>query len=165
MSQATESNFFRQHKARSLNATQNGTAQWRIQPKSTQQLMDAVERVKTDLEEGILGKLRLVRKQQLLDTLADRCYKNNDYTYAQAMMCEQWYEKNDFKMNLLDSFVRDHMTKHLLNYEKCYSGAAFDALPSNEDRDREFLACHNKWISNLKSNVALELDVKARDLF
>mmetsp|Transcript_5645 Transcript_5645/g.7549 ORF Transcript_5645/g.7549 Transcript_5645/m.7549 type:complete len:91 (+) Transcript_5645:269-541(+) len=81
------------------------------------------------------------------------------------MACHDFYEKNDFKLNLLKSFVRDHMTKHLVSYEKCYSGDAFEALTSNEEKDREFLACHNKWISNLKSNVALELDVKARELF
>ena len=34
MSEATESKFFREHKARSLNALQNGAADWRIQPKA-----------------------------------------------------------------------------------------------------------------------------------
>ena len=57
------------------------------------------------------------------------------------------------------------MTKHLLAYEKCHSGAAFEALPTNVDKDREFLACHNKWVSNLKTNVAFDLEVKARQLF
>ena len=73
--------------------------------------------------------------------------------------------KNDFKLNLLNSFVRDHMTKHFQSYQQCYTGQAFESLPSNEQKDREFLACHDKFISNLKSNVAYELDVKARALF
>ena len=57
------------------------------------------------------------------------------------------------------------MTKHLQAYEKCYTGEAFSSLPSNADKDREFLSCHKKWISNLKSEVAYELDMKARSLF
>ena len=128
-------------------------------------MIDAVGRVRMDLEEGILTKLRLQRQQQLLTTLSDRCYKSNDYTYAQAMQCHEFYEKNDFKLNLLNSFVRDHMAKHFISYEKCYTGAAFDSLPSTADKDRAFLECHNKWISNLKSNVAFDLEVKAREMF
>ena len=124
-----------------------------------------MQRIQVDLEEGILAKLRLQREQQLLDTLADKCYTNNDYTFAQAQQCEEFYMKNDFKLNLLNSFVRDHMAKHFQSYQQCYTGQAFESLPSNEQKDREFLACHDKFISNLKSNVAYELDVKARALF
>ena len=165
MSEATESKFFQEQKAKSLNALQSSGAPWQIQQKSQMQLIEAVSRVKMDLEEGILTKLRLQRQQQLLTSLSDRCYKNNDYTYAQAMKCHEFYEKNDFKLNLLNSFVRDHMAKQFLNYEKCYTGAAFESLPSNAEKDRAFLECHNKWISNLKSNVALDLEVKARQMF
>ena len=66
---------------------------------------------------------------------------------------------------MLNGFVRDHMTKHFQSYEKCYTGVAFEALPNNEEKDREFLSCHNKWISNLKTNVLYDLEVKARELF
>ena len=76
-----------------------------------------MQRIQVDLEEGILAKLRLQREQQLLDTLADKCYTNNDYTFAQAQQCEEFYMKNDFKLNLLNSFVRDHMTKHFQSYQ------------------------------------------------
>ena len=68
-------------------------------------------------------------------------------------------------MNLLEGFVRDHMTKHFQSYEKCYTGTAFDSIPTNEEKDREFLSCHQKWIGNLKNNVAFDLEVKARELF
>ena len=57
------------------------------------------------------------------------------------------------------------MAKHLLSYEKCYTGPAFEALQTNEEKDRAFMKCHTGWISDLKSNVAFELEVKARDLF
>ena len=100
-----------------------------------------------------------------MSTLSDRCYKNNDYSYAQALTCQEFYEKNDFKLNLLSGFVRDHMTTHFEAYEKCYTGAAFMALPSNAEKDREFQACHTKWMGNLKENVTFELETKARQLF
>ena len=165
MSEATESKFFRENKAKSLNALQSGASAWKIQPKSLMQVANAVERVNMDLEEGILTKLRLQRQQQLLSTLSDRCYSSNDYTYAQAMACHDFYERNDFKLNLLKSFVRDHMAKHFVSYEQCYSGDAFEALPTPEEKDREFLQCHNRWISNLKTNVSQDLELKARELF
>ena len=38
MSEATESKFFREQKAKSLNAMQSGAAPWRIQPKSLMQV-------------------------------------------------------------------------------------------------------------------------------
>ena len=165
MSEASESKFFQEQKAKSLNALQSNPRAWSVQPKALLQVQNAVQRLQVDLEEGILTKLRLQRQQQLMKTLADKCYTNNDYTYAQAITCHEFYEKNDFKLNLLQSFVRDHMTKHFLSYEKCYSGAAFEALPSVEEKDRAFLACHDKWIRDLKSDVAYELDVKARSIF
>ena len=65
----------------------------------------------------------------------------------------------------MNSFFVDHMTKHLQSYEKCYTGPSFEALPTNEEKDRAFMKCHNSWISDLKSNVSFELEVKARDLF
>ena len=83
----------------------------------------------------------------------------------QAEKCERFYIENDFKLNLLGSFVRDHMVSHIKAHEKCYSGAAFEALATNEDKDRAFEACHSKWISNLKNEVAFDLEVKARQLF
>ena len=83
----------------------------------------------------------------------------------QAERCERFYTENDFKLNLLKSFVRDHTVPHLQQHEKCYSGAAFDALPTNEEKDRVFEACHAKWLSNLKSDVTFELELKARQLF
>ena len=62
MSQATESKFFIEQKAKSLNALQSSAAPWTLQPKALMQVKDAVQRMQMDLEEGILMKLRLQRK-------------------------------------------------------------------------------------------------------
>ena len=62
MTEATESKFFREQKAKSMNALQNGAAPWTVQPKSLLQMYEVIQRVNMDLEEGILTKLRLQRK-------------------------------------------------------------------------------------------------------
>ena len=165
MSEVTESKWFQEQKAKSLNAVQSSAAPWRLPPKSMMQAADAMKRVRQDLEEGILTKLRLERQQELMTSLADKCYKNNDYTYQQAATCQEFYEQNDFKLNLLNSFVRDHMSKHIQAYEKCYSGASFESLGTNDAKDREFLSCHKSWMNNLKSDVTYELELKARGMF
>ena len=61
MSEVTESKFFREQSAKSLNALQNGAAKWTIQPKYVLAYTEAIQRLRMDLEEGILAKLRLVR--------------------------------------------------------------------------------------------------------
>ena len=55
----TESRLFRERKAQSLNALQSSAAPWSVQPKMLMQVTEAIQRVKMDLEEGILTKLRL----------------------------------------------------------------------------------------------------------
>ena len=62
MSEATESKFFQEQKAKSLNALQSGAAPWRLQPKARMKVAEAIGRVNMDLEEGILTKLRLQRQ-------------------------------------------------------------------------------------------------------
>ena len=80
-------------------------------------------------------------------------------------MCEEYHYHKDYKLKLIAGFYRDHMVKHIKNYSACYNSDAFHALPTNADKDRAFLDCHNRWTRNLKEEVALELDIKARQLF
>ena len=103
--------------------------------------------------------------QQLEKIVAQKCYKGNDFTFMQAQKCEQFHYKNDFKLNLINSFVADHMDKHLQAYQSCWQNPSFEALPSNEDKDRAFLACHKQWTRNLKENVQPELELKALQNF
>ena len=63
MAEATESKFFLDNKLKSLNSTVNSQEKWKIDIKYIMQANDAVERLQTDLEEGILLKLKLQREQ------------------------------------------------------------------------------------------------------
>ena len=127
--------------------------------------MNAIERVRTDIDEGIVLHLQARRMQELERLVADKCYTGNDFSFLQAQKCEEYHYKNDFKLNLLNSFFSDHMTKHYKAYESCWRSPEFNALSSTEEKDRAFVECHNRWIQNLRGNVSHELDVKARELF
>ena len=59
--EATESKFFQEQKAKSLNAMQSSAAPWMIQPRALLSVHNAVARLQMDMEEGILTKLRLQR--------------------------------------------------------------------------------------------------------
>ena len=109
--------------------------------------------------------MKLMREQQMEKTVAAKCYKSNDFTFLQAQKCEEFYYKNDFKLNMIKTFVPDFMTKHIKDYEQCWSTPEFQALQTNEEKDRMFLTCHNKWIRNLKENVSVELEAKAYQSF
>ena len=111
--QATESKFFLENKSKSLNATLSSQEQWQLDVKYFMQANDAIARVQKDIQEGVLSKCELSRQQQLEKIVAQKCYKGNDFSYLQAQKCEQFYYKNDFKLNLIKSFVADHIDKHL----------------------------------------------------
>ena len=79
-------------------------------------------------------------------------------------MCEHYYTKNDFKLNILDKFVGDHLPKHLVEIANCFSNQEFKSLPTIADKDRAFLECKNNWRSNLLNKVVPDLEVKAIQL-
>ena len=92
------------------------------------------------------------------------CYQAEEYTFQQAEQCEQFHMQNDYKMNLLNTFWRDHIWKHEMEHERCYKNERFHGLSSNEEKDRSFLACHNKWVKNLKEKVTVDLKARAHEL-
>ena len=81
---ATESKYFREQKANSLNYTVNGKGAWQPDIAEMQRVINAVDRVKADLETGILTKLRLQREQQLNKIVAERCYADPNVSYIQG---------------------------------------------------------------------------------
>ena len=94
-----------------------------------------------------------------------RCYQDSTISFMQGQMCEQFTQKNDFKLNLLSTFFSDHITKHMIDFEdNCVVGPDITSLSTNEDKDRAFLKCKENWMRNLKDNVSQELELKARSL-
>ena len=155
MVQASESKYFKDQKAKSLNFTVNSKEKWAPDMSEMIKVNNAVERVKVDLESGILLKLKLLRQQELEKVVMKRCYQDKSLNFMQGQMCEEFHAKNDFKLNLLSSFVQDHMTKHMLNFEdNCVVGSDITSLSANEDKDRAFLKCKDSWMKNLRDNVS-----------
>ena len=80
-------------------------------------------------------------------------------------MCEQFHFKNDFKLNLLHNFYQDHIVKHIIDYENCYSSTQFKQANSLQQKDELFVACHKEWISKMQNEVTSELEAKVKDIF
>ena len=123
-----------------------------------------MQRVKADLETGILTKLRLQREQQLEQIVAGKCYSDPNISYMEGQACEDFIYKNDFKLNMINKFVDDHLPKQLMTYQKCISGEQMSGLADNVDKDRAFLKCHNEWVGNIKDKFAFDMELKARQL-
>ena len=86
MVEATESKFFTQLKAESLNGLQNN-AEWQIDLRQEKQIESMYKRIKYTLEDGVLLKLKLQRNQELEKLVATKCFKRSDLSFEQASMC------------------------------------------------------------------------------
>ena len=159
-----ESDFFKQQRAASLNNLANSAAAWTVDVKYFKQALDAVERAKFDIEDGVVLKLQALRLKELDQYVVKNCYQNKTYTFLQAQKCEEFHQQNDYKLGILKTFFNDHIVKHLKQYEQCWRNPDFEALNTNEDKDVAFLECHDKWLGNLRENVVPELEGRVRDL-
>ena len=76
-------------------------------------MVETVQRVGTDLQEGILKHAKAVRMQSLQSVIADKCYAaENDLSFVQGKTCEDYMYEKDYKLNLLGSFYKDHLVRH-----------------------------------------------------
>ena len=108
-----ETDNFRQQRAASLNNLQTNAGTWSVDVKYLKQALDALERAKFDIEDGIILKLQAVRQKELEEFVVKNCYQNKTYSFLQAQKCEEFHYKNDFKLGILSSFFNDHIPKHL----------------------------------------------------
>ena len=125
MSGVIETEAFKKQRGSSLNNLINKASTWTVDAKYIKQATDAIERVKIDLEDGIILKLQAERQKNLEEFTIKNCFQNKSYNYLQALKCEQFHHSNDFKQNLLASFFTDHLGKHLNEYEQCYASPEF----------------------------------------
>ena len=158
-----ESDYFKQQRATSLNNLQRDLG-WNVDVKYFKQAIDALERAKFDIEDGIVLKLQALRQRELEEYVIKNCYGNKSYSFLQAQKCEEFHYQNDFKLGLLRTFFNDHIAKHINQYQQCWQNPEFERLTTNVERDEAFLECHGKWIGNLRENVVPELELRARDL-
>ena len=109
------------------------------------QIESTIRQIKYRLDEGVLLQLKLQRERELERLVATKCYARKDLSLEQANKCEEYYFKNDAKLNLLGRFSTDYLSKHIAELEQCYSNEEFHNLPSSADKDRKFLACKHEW--------------------
>ena len=109
-----------------------------------------VDRVRNDLEEGILTKFRTLRTKQIEGIVVDNCWNNKKFSYTEAVMCEKFHMENDYKLGQINSFVNDHMVKHYFNYMSCYKG--LEGAGTAVQKEKAFKDCHDEWVSDFKEN-------------
>ena len=66
----------------------NNTQTWRVDAKYLDQAEEALDRVYTDLEYGILGKLKMLRMKELEQHIIKNCYQNKSYNFFHGQMCD-----------------------------------------------------------------------------
>ena len=104
-----------------MEVVENNMAEdWTVNDKYVAQAKEVYDRQEMRLEEGILQKLTLDRQKLLDSHIAKNCYQNKNYNYLQAKQCENFHRSNDFKLNMLKTFYKDHALKEWLSYEDCY---------------------------------------------
>ena len=148
-----------------MNPLVNGKYTWQADPKLEREKNAVFERVAYELNSGILQTLRLQRERDLNGVIAEQCFAD-DFNYLQAARCEKFVRANDFKMNLIQNFAKDHLVKHQLAYDaECINSDEMKALGSVVEKDRAYVYCHNHFLRRLRQDVLPDLEEKARDLF
>ena len=147
-----------------MNNLANNAGSWNVDVKYFRSALDALERAKFEIQDGIVLKLQAVRQKELEEFAVKNCYQNKTYNFLQAQKCEEFHYKNDYKLNILKTYFNDHIVKHLKSYESCWKNDEFQSLKTNEDKDLAFVQCHDKWLRNLRENVVPELETRVREL-
>ncbi len=154
--------YFQNKVKNSLNALSNDAAAWKPDTKFEQEAASLSQRVQYELESGILTKYRVLRTRQLEQVAAQNCYGNKSYTFLEAEQCEKFLMQNDFKLNLIKDFYKDHHAKHYLSHQACADQA--NEASTIVGKDKAYADCHNAWVSDFKQNQSQELEARARAL-
>ena len=86
-----ESAAFQQQKQALLNNLANNGASWNVDIKYFRQALEALERAKFELEDGIVLKLQALRQKELEEYAVKNCYQNKTYNFFQAQKCEEFH--------------------------------------------------------------------------
>jgi len=79
-----ESEAFRQQRQASLNNLATSADSWTVDVKYFRQALEAIERAKFEVEDGIVLKLQAVRQRELEEFVVKNCYQNKTYNFLQA---------------------------------------------------------------------------------
>ena len=124
-----------------------------------------MRRAKVDLEEGILTKYRVLRTKQLEGLVSENCYSKKSYTYLEAEQCDEFHFKNDYKLNLISTFWKDHAPKHILSHKSCLTDIGLEQMETIAEKDRAYADCHSSWVKDFKEVQSQDLEARARNLF
>ena len=58
--------------------------------------------------------------------------------------------KNDYKLNKIQKFWDDHVSRHIIAHDDCAKAVA--DLKTIVEKDKAYNDCHNSWVSDFKLN-------------
>ena len=138
---------------------------WTPSDKLIYEANEAFDQASTDVDIGILEKFTALRMKELDKIINTNCYKNKEYNYLQAQKCEEYHMDNDYKLNLLNSFTRDHVWKYMVEYNNCYNNSEFNSIADPTEKDRAYLKCHEDFMKQWDGQIQKELHTRAKELF
>ena len=107
-----------------------------VHPLYEQELKNAIHSITMFLNLSILKQAFLKRSKKLYDLSAEKCYKNTNYTFSEAEICQELIFEKDPILNNIDNFKKEVEVRIQDQYEKTVK---YNKLDNYEINHRKFL--------------------------
>lgn len=126
-----------------------------VHPLYEQELKNAIQSITTFLNLSILKQAYYLRSKKLFELTADKCYKNNNYTFSEAETCQEIVFDRDPILNNIENFKKELNVKITDAYEKSVKYADKENFDEN----------HRRFLSRLHSVDRFTYYLLAKNLF
>ncbi len=126
-----------------------------VHPLYEQELKNAITSITTFLNLSILKQAFYLRSKKLFELTADKCYKNNNYTFSEAETCQEIVFDRDPILNNIQNFKKELNVKITDSYEKSVKYADKNNFDDN----------HRRFLSRLHSVDRFTYYLLAKNLF
>ena len=107
-----------------------------VHPLYENELKNAISSVTSFLNLSILKQAYYLRSKKLFELTADKCYKNNNYTFSEAETCQELVFERDPILNNIENYKKEIEVKITDAYEKSVKYAEKN---NYEENHRNFL--------------------------
>jgi hypothetical protein len=126
-----------------------------IHPLYDQELKNAIQSITTFLNLSILKQAYYLRSKKLYELTADKCYKNNNYTFSEAETCQEIVFERDPILNNIENYKKELEIKITDAYEKSVKYA---------DK-KDFEENHRRFLTRLHTVDRFTYYLLAKNLF
>jgi hypothetical protein len=107
-----------------------------VHPLYDRELKNAISSITSFLNLSIFKQAYYLRTKKLFELTADKCYKNNNYTYSEAETCQQLVFERDPILNNIENYKKEIEVKITDAYEK---SVKYSDKTNYEENHRNFL--------------------------